>query len=120
MNRGLLFFVLVLWAAPAAAQQRPVPLTLAEAEQRALDKNPSITSARLNTDAATYGVAITRAAYRPLFTASFAQQSQGNAVGTGVTQALPWGGGSVSLDVTGSRRTAFDCSPSAAQRPLQV
>jgi HAE1 family hydrophobic/amphiphilic exporter-1 len=108
MNRGLLFFVLVLWAAPAAAQQQPVPLTLAEAEQRALDKNPSITSARLNTDAATYGVAITRAAYRPLFTASFAQQSQGNAVGTGVTQALPWGGGSVSLDVTGSRRTAFD------------
>jgi len=108
MNRGLFLFALTLWAAPAVAQEQPVPLTLAEAEQRALDKNPTITSARLNTEAATYGVAMARAAYRPLFTASLAQQSQASAVGTGVTQPLPWGGGSVSLDVNGTRRAAFD------------
>jgi HAE1 family hydrophobic/amphiphilic exporter-1 len=108
MNKGLPLFLLTLWAAPAMAQQQPVPLTLAEAEQRALDKNPTITSARLNTEAATYGVAMARAAYSPLFTASLAQQSQASAVGTAVTQPLPWGGGSISLDVSGTRRAAFD------------
>jgi len=108
MNKGLPLFLFTLWAAPAMAQQQAVPLTLAEAEQRALDKNPTITSARLNTEAATYGVAMARAAYSPLFTASLAQQSQASAVGTGVTQPLPWGGGSISLDVSGTRRAAFD------------
>lgn len=108
MNKGLFLLALTLWAAPAVAQEQPVPLTLAEAEQRALDKNPTITSAGLRTEAATYGVAMARAAYSPLFTASLAQQSQASAVGTGVTQPLPWGGGSVSLDVSGTRRAAFD------------
>jgi HAE1 family hydrophobic/amphiphilic exporter-1 len=108
MNKGLPLFLFTLWAAPAMAQQQPMPLTLAEAEQRALDKNPTITSARLNTEAATYGVVMARAAYSPLFTASLAQQSQASAVGTAVTQPLPWGGGSVSLDVSGTRRAAFD------------
>jgi outer membrane protein TolC len=74
MNRGLFLFALTLWAGPAEAQQQAVPLSLAEAEQRALDKNPTITAARLNTEAATYGVAMARAVYSPLFTASLAQR----------------------------------------------
>ena len=96
------------WAAPAVAQQQPMPLTLAEAEQRALDKNPTITSARLNTGGGDLRRGDGRATYSPLFTASLAQQSQASAVGTAVTQPLPWGGGSVSLDVSGTRGAAFD------------
>jgi outer membrane protein len=119
MNKKVLFVLFSLWAMPAAAQQGS-PLTLQEAEQRALDKNPSIAAARLATQGATFTVVETRAAYRPLFTTTIAQRSQTNpgttqlsggrevtndalTFGTSVSQVLPWGGGSVSVDVSGSR-----------------
>jgi outer membrane protein TolC len=105
---------------------RPAPpqahaLTLAEAEQRALDRNPAIAQARLGTQAASYAIAEGRAAYSPTFTASLTQRGQTNPAtsqlaggqqqvttdastyASGVSQALPWGGGRVSLDFTGSR-----------------
>jgi HAE1 family hydrophobic/amphiphilic exporter-1 len=96
-------------------------LTLAEAEQRALDRNPTIASARLGAQAASYLVAESRAAYSPSFSATLAQRSQTNAsttqlsggqtqvttealtFGSGISQALPWGGGNASIGFNGNR-----------------
>ena len=116
------FSVLVsLLASPAWAQDTGVPLTLQQAEQRALDRNPAIAEARLGSQAAGFTVAESLAAYSPSFTASLAQRSQTNPATTqlsggqnqvtidaasyssGLSQALPWGGGRVALDFTGSR-----------------
>jgi outer membrane protein TolC len=137
MNR-VLPVLFVLLAAPALAQnpgpgtrnvepgtpgtRNPeLPLTLQEAEQRALDKNPAIAQARLASQAASFTVAEGRAAYSPTFSASLLQRSQTNpstnqlsggqqqvtsdasSYSTGMAQLLPWGGGNVSVDFTGNR-----------------
>ena len=125
-------FAFTLLAAPALAGQAPTPgtpeaatptvaLTLQEAERRALDRNPAIALARLGAQAASYTVAESRAAYSPSFNLSMAQRSQTNPAtsqlaggqqqvtsdmlnfGSGVTQPLPWGGGRVAVDFSGSR-----------------
>lgn len=132
MNKTGFVVVVSLWAAPAPAQQTAavtmsqppsgtVALTLQEAEQRALDRNPAIAQARLGAQAASYAVAESRAAYSPSFNVSLARRSQTNpatsqlaggqqrvtsdasSFGTGITQPLPWGGGTVLLDFSGSR-----------------
>jgi len=113
----------MLLAVPVFAQQRAAPaeLTLKDAEQRALDRNPAIAQSRLASQAASLTVAESRAAYSPSLTFSLTKRSQTNPatsqlaggqqqvtsdtvnIGSGVTQALRWGGGRVSVDFTGSR-----------------
>lgn len=122
--RKILLALVVLWAAPALAQDINAPglrLTLAEAERRAVDRNPQLAEARLQIAAADYQLALQRAAYSPLFSASLVQRSQTSpsttqlsggqqlvatdaaSYATGVTQALSWGGGRVAVDFSGTR-----------------
>jgi outer membrane protein len=113
----------VLTGAPAAAQTTAAagtPITLEEAERRALARNPQIAQARLGTEASDYSIAGARAAYTPTFTASIEQRSQTTAAtsqltggeqvttdnsiyGSGVSQLLPWGGGSLDVDFSSGR-----------------
>lgn len=104
---------------PALAQ---TPLTLQDAERRALERNPGLAEARLGTEGAVYAAAESRAAYTPTYSVSFLQRSQtdpstsqlsggqttvssdGASYSTGVSQLLPWGG-NVTLDFSGSRTT---------------
>ncbi len=104
-----------------AAAAAPLELTLADAERRALDRNPVIAQARLGREAAAFGIAESRAAFSPTFTASLFQRGQTNpatsqlaggqtAVTTdastyssGVEQPLPWGGGRLAVDFSGNR-----------------
>jgi outer membrane protein TolC len=76
---------LISMAAPAEAQTtgdtRAVQLTLADAEARALDHNPTLAQTQLGTELADYGVLQPRTAYTPTFSASFEQRSQ-TAAGT--------------------------------------
>jgi outer membrane protein TolC len=96
-------------------------ITLEEAERRALERNPAIAQARLETDVADYSVAESRTAFTPNLTVSFAQRSQTNPstsqlaggqgqvtndtsnYGTALSQRLPWGGGSYSIDFNTNR-----------------
>ena len=110
---------LISMAAPAAAQTTTgdmptVRLTLADAEARALGRNPTLAQARLSTELADYGILQSRTAFTLTFSTSFEQRSQTTA-GTsqltggaqvvtdntsyqsGVAQLLPWGG-RVSVD----------------------
>jgi outer membrane protein TolC len=122
MYRHIAFSIAaVLFAAPVLAQSGTMPLTLADAERRALDKNPQIAQARLDTAAADYSIAQGKAAYSPSLSVSMAQRSQTSPAtsqlaggqssvstdaltySTGVTQQLPWGGGRLSVDFTGNR-----------------
>jgi HAE1 family hydrophobic/amphiphilic exporter-1 len=125
MSKTLVASILTLLAVPALAQQRApaadLPLTLTDAEHRALDRNPALAVSRLASQAAALTAAETRAAYSPSMTFSLAERSQTNPstsqlaggqqhvtadtvnVGSGVTQALRWGGGRLSVDFTGSR-----------------
>ena len=98
-----------------------MPITLEEAERRALDRNPHVAQARLGTESADFNVAEQRAAYSPSASFSISQRSQTNPstsqlaggqtsvtndavqYGTGLSQRLPWGGGSLSVDFTGNR-----------------
>jgi outer membrane protein TolC len=115
---------LLAGAGPAVAQTAPtdarVPLTLQEAERRAIDRNPDLRSARLGTEGADFAVAEARAAYSPTFNASLLQKSQtspsttqlsggqtvvtsnGSSLTSGFSQLTKWGG-SWSVDFTGSR-----------------
>jgi outer membrane protein TolC len=121
MNKTLAVCLLLFWSVPAGAQERTTTMTLQEAEQRALDRNPAIAQARLGSQAASLTIAEGRAAYSPVFSASLTQRSQSSPATTqlaggqqqvttnaasyssGVSQALPWGGGSLSVDFTGNR-----------------
>ena len=126
-----LFFLLtglIAVATPAAAQttiggETPtVHLTLADAEARALDRNPTLVQARLNTELADYSILQSRTAFTPTFSTSFEQRSQttagtsqltgGTQVVTdntsyqsGVAQLLPWGG-RLSVDFTSGRNAS--------------
>ena len=86
MNNKVFAIICALWAVPAVAQQptidtapqltSAVPITLREAEQRAVDRNPSIAGARLGAEGAAFRVAESRAAYSPSFSATLARRSQ--------------------------------------------
>ena len=119
---------LIAVATPAAAQttlggETPtVRLTLADAEARALERNPTLAQARLSTELADYGILQSRTAFTPTFSTSFEQRSQTTA-GTsqltggaqvvtdntsyrsGVAQLLPWGG-RLSVDFTSGRNAS--------------
>ncbi|MEQ1572880.1 MAG: TolC family protein, partial [Vicinamibacterales bacterium] len=128
MMRLRTFVFALALAAPVMAQTTParvstaaaVPLSLQDAERRAVDRNPGLAYARLGTEGADFASAETRAAYSPTFVASLTERSQTNpsttqlsggqtsvrsdaaSYSTGVSQLVPWGG-LVSLDFTGSR-----------------
>ena len=107
--------------APDPAAGPSLELTLAEAERRALDRNPAIAQARLGREAADLGIAESRAAFSPTFTAALFQRGQTNPAtsqlaggqtavstdtstySTGVEQPLPWGGGRLAVDFSGNR-----------------
>jgi outer membrane protein TolC len=122
--RNSLLVLIILSAAPALAQDQStsgVNLTLAEAERWAVDRNPRLATARLEIDAADYQVALQRAAYSPLFSASILQRSQTSpsttqlsggqdlvstdsaSYVTGLTQGLSRGGGRIDVDFSGTR-----------------
>jgi outer membrane protein len=127
MFRTALVSVVVLGVSVPAAGQVQAPastgmnITLEEVERRALERNPQIAQARLETDVADYGVAESRTAFTPNLTVSFTQRSQTNPstsqlaggqgqvtndtsnYGTGVSQRLPWGGGSYSVEFNSNR-----------------
>ena len=124
------FFAALLVAgltADASAQVDPsvgMPLSLSEAERRALDLNPQVAEARLSIEAADFTVAQRQAAFATVFTTSFSQRSQTNpattqliggsnvttvnneaaSYGSTLTTPLQWGGARVTLDF-GSNRT---------------
>ena len=118
---------LISMATPAAAQTTvgdapAVRLTLADAEARALDSNPTLAQARIGTELADYSVLQSRTAYTPTFSTSFEQRSQTSA-GTsqltggaqvvtdntsyqsGIAQLFSWGG-RVSVDFTNGRNAS--------------
>ncbi|HXH07294.1 MAG TPA: TolC family protein, partial [Vicinamibacterales bacterium] len=132
-----LTFVLVagLAAAPAAAQERPlagtpteppaVDLGIDAAVERALERNLDIAVERLNPRVFDLSLAALRATYRPAFTSQVGwrdatqftrSQISGAPVlttetltaNTGLTQALPWGGGSLSVTFNNSRLNQSD------------
>ena len=92
----------------------PTPLTIDEAVARALERNLDIAVERLNPQTFDLALAGLRAAYRPIVSANMGQRSQLNpptsqlnggqrvandtlTYNSGLSQQLPWGGGSVSL-----------------------
>lgn len=115
--------------APALAQQptsplpssvAPMPLTLDEAVQRALERNLDIAVERLEPQLHDLSLAGLRSEYHPLLTATVSERSQLNpptsqlnggqrvlndtlTYNTDVTQALPWGGGRLSVSWNNNR-----------------
>ena len=98
-----------------------VSLTLDEAVARALDRNLELTVERLNPQTFDWQVASLQAAYRPTATSVFGQRSvaqpptnqlNGGTIvqndnltfSPGVGQALPWGGGDVSLQFNNDKQ----------------
>jgi outer membrane protein TolC len=108
-------------ALPTAVPAPNVELTLQEAEARALERNLDIAVERLNPQLQDLSLARIRAAYRPTTNSTIghravvnpptSQLNGGNVVqndtstyNTGVTQALPWGGGDLSLTFNNSKQ----------------
>ena len=110
----------------AGQRDRPlVRLTLDDAIKLALDRNLDISVQRLNPQTFDFSLASLRAVYRPTLISTISRQSQTNpststisgaAVGTGIingtttyngglSQSLPWGGGSFSATLNNDRRT---------------
>jgi outer membrane protein TolC len=105
----------------AAAPQGPVVnLTVEEAVARALERNLTIASERLTPRTFDYSLAAAYASYRPTFSSTVSNQSQVNLPtsvfsggsrftqdtqrwNSGLTQSVPWGGGSYSLSWNNSR-----------------
>jgi outer membrane protein TolC len=108
-------------APPAAVPPPNVELTLDEATARALERNLDIAVERLNPQLQELSLARIRAAYRPTSSSTIghravvnpptSQLNGGNVVqndtstyNTGVTQALPWGGGDLSVTFNNSKQ----------------
>jgi outer membrane protein TolC len=106
---------------PAPAAQGPVvDLTIDAAVARALERNLTIASERLTPRTFDYSIAAAYAAYRPVFTSTISNQSRVNLPtsvfsggsrftqdtqrwNAGVSQNVPWGGGSYTLNFNNSR-----------------
>jgi outer membrane protein TolC len=124
----LLMAAALLASAAASAQTDPVagsPLSLAEAEQRAVELNPQLIEARLGVEAADFTIAQRRAAFGSTVTTSLTQRNQTNPAtnqlvgGAGVTSVqnttssygaaidkpLEWGGGRLSVDFSNNRQS---------------
>lgn len=110
----------------AGQGDRPVVrLSLDDTIKLALDRNLDISVQRLNPQTFDFSLASLRAAYKPTVISTVSQQSQTNpststisgaAVGTGIvtgtttyngglSQSLPWGGGSLTATVNNNRGT---------------
>ncbi|NOT44718.1 MAG: TolC family protein [Acidobacteria bacterium] len=123
---ALVALLVLLVPATGVAQVDPrvgTPLSLAEAEGRALDLNPQVLEARLATEAADFTLLQRQAAFGTTFTTYLTERGQTSPAtsqlvgGSGVTtvsndttsfgttldKALPWGGGRVSLDFNNDR-----------------
>ena len=108
-------------AAPAAAT---VPLTMDEAVRLALENNLEIAVQRLDPQTFDFSLASIRAVYRPTLNSTFGPQSRvspptstlnGGTGGvetatknynTGISQGLPWGGGSYTFSWNNSKQTS--------------
>lgn len=107
--------------APPAALAASVALTLDEATARALERNLDLVVERLNPQAVRLNLARVQAEYRPTLTSTFGQRgitnpptsqlNGGNSVTTntttynaGVSQALPWGGGTANFSFNNNRQ----------------
>jgi len=110
---------------PAPGDGRTLSITLDEAVKLALDRNLDIAVQRLNPQTFDFALAALRAAYRPMLTSTFAQQSNTNPaqqtlsgapVGTGIENHLTnwngglnqnvfWGGGQFAVTVNNERRS---------------
>jgi outer membrane protein TolC len=105
---------------PAAPQGPVVDLTIEAAVNRALERNLTIASERLTPRSFDYSLAAAYASYRPTFNSTVSNQSQVNLPtsvfsggnrftqdtqrwNAGVSQDVPWGGGSYTLNWTNSR-----------------
>jgi outer membrane protein TolC len=102
-----------------------IDLTLADAVQRALERNLDISVERLNPQTFDFSIAALEANYRPNFTSTFGMRSQsqfprsqtagadmlvtetitGN---TGLTQNVKWGGGSFAVGFNNNRQAQSD------------
>ena len=123
--------IALLAATPAAAQtgveRAPLPLTLEDAVQRAIDNNPELAIVRLETEVSTVQIDQTRTAFTPVFStvlgrssavtppANFLLGERGVDVddffsSTGVRQRLKWGSGTWSV--------SWDTSRTATTNPL--
>ena len=111
--------------APPPEPGRQVDLTLADAVQRALERNLDISVERLNPQAFDFAVAALEANYRPTFASNVGVRSQstfprtqtagadmlvtatmtGN---TGLTQNVKWGGGSYAVGFNNNRQSQSD------------
>lgn len=112
-------------AAPGQGDRPIVRLSLDDAIKLALDRNLDISVQRLNPQTFDFSLASLRAVYRPTLTSTFSQQAltraststiSGAAVGTGIvdetttyngglSQSLPWGGGSLTATLNNNRST---------------
>jgi outer membrane protein len=110
--------------AQAAGDPRSVvPLTLEDAVKFALDRNLDIAVQRLNPEISDIAIASIRSAYRPLLTstvsgAGLAQLPTSQLIGGtnvvqdtqtingGLTQGVPWGGGSLAVSLSNFRQTS--------------
>ena len=112
--------------APAGATRPTVSLTLDDVVKAALDHNLNISVQRLNPEINDISYSSLRAVYRPSLTSTLATQSQTNVSTTtiaggstagagidtglttfngGLTQSVPWGGGSFAVTLNNNRQT---------------
>ena len=109
-------------AAAQDGQRRTLELTLADAVQRAVERNPDLAVVRLDTEAEAARVGEARGAYAPVFSTVFGRSRNVTPptnyllgdVGvdvrdwfstTGVRQRLPWGAGTWSISWDAARTT---------------
>src|SRR3989442_6498964 len=116
--------VLLIPGSVSAQVEKPdaLPLTLADAVQRAVEHNPDLAIVRLGTEVEAARVSESRGVYSPVFSTSFGRSSNVTPpsnflVGdsgvdvkdvfssTGVRQRLPWGAGTWSVSWDTSRTT---------------
>jgi outer membrane protein TolC len=106
---------------PVTAAGPSVELTLVEAEARALERNLDLAVERLNPQLQDLTLERLHATYRPTVSGTFSQRNQTQpptsqlngglivenntgAYNTGLTQAVPWGGGDFSVNFTNQRQ----------------
>jgi outer membrane protein TolC len=115
-------FLISTTAAAQSGQRRTLELTLDDAVQRAIERNPDLAIVRLDTEAEAARVGEARGAYAPVFSTVFGRSRNvtpptnfllGDAgvdvkdwfSTTGVRQRLPWGAGTWSLSWDAARTT---------------
>lgn len=125
IGRVWVAIVMLVCSTPvASAQVDPAvgtPLSLAEAERRALELNPQVLEARLGTEAADFTIIQRQASFGSVVSTSLSHRDQRNpattqltggvntvenqtsSYGSSVSRALEWGGGQVSVGFNNER-----------------